>query len=95
MARHPTRHKELLPLRQIRDSFRRGRGIGPGPCWEFVHKIVACKDELLGGDLACGAEGRSVRDRRQTIPPCAEGGVEDVHVGPWAKKRDLCLLLFG
>lgn len=60
MAGHPSRDQKLFAGGEIRNSFRWVRGISPGPGGKFIDYVVACEDKLLGGDLACAAEGRSV-----------------------------------
>ena len=55
------------------------RGIGPGPGREFVDQVVACEDELFGGDLAGGAEGGGVRDGSPLVEKGVESGTNDVH----------------
>ena len=73
MARHATGDEELFARREIRDAFRSGLGVGPGPSREFVDEIVACEDELFRCDLAGCAEGGSVGDGGPAIAEGVEG----------------------
>ena len=58
MARYAACDKKLFPGGEVLDTLRRRAGIGPGPAGELVYEVVAREEELVGGELAGGAEGR-------------------------------------
>lgn len=79
MTWYTPRDEILFSGGEIWDAFGGGGSIGPGPGREFVYEVVAGEEELLGGDLAGGAEGGGVGDRGPAVAEGIECGMEEVH----------------
>lgn len=79
MTGHAPRDEVLLLRREVGNLFGGGGSGRPGPGGEFVDEVVACKDEFLGGDLAGGTEGGSMRNGGPFVAENVEGGADGLH----------------
>lgn len=79
MAGDATCHQELFASWEMSSTFRRVRGIRPGPGGEFIYEVVARKDEFFWRYLASRAESGGMRDGGPAVSQGVESRVYQIH----------------